>query len=517
MSFWNSTQGVSPRFGHMSLTRNMPMVSPPALPPTQTETLHESFPNDHARPIDPGPFSLILPNTTQALATLAKVAPKTPAKDPEMANLENNLKLGSSFLIATLATWGLKQRILGVGEFLGFASWFGAMALTPKVINTMVKLKTNANLSQMYASTYGERKNLYTDPNYLPLQLIPDEEIMRVADRLKIPEGPDRRRKTEEKLRQISVQSRTWWMLVAGPATPVLSGLICDLLQDPLTRRINNLRFALGMRQAQRKGSQPSAKLAQRVEKNIDRVVGDLPDSMLTAWWKDFGRGMLHSTGLRKVFSLREATDGTPEFQLQKMVEFFEKNQRDPNRLDTIDRYLDWRTEQLKKLEQRSLEALEPFEKRLPAENAQQLHRFIRRRISNALNTIAHYRTLIGALRAGGQSAEDIRILMEKPVLSEVQRLYDNGYSAEAQRLAGSPENYRQIIRRLNKRQYKDAYVEMGISIDLHLREALKASSLRSLWRKRMPVGLGGGLLLASALYTALFVGRDFKPKEETP
>lgn len=433
-----------------------------------------------------------------------------------MANLENNLKLGGSFLIATLATWGLKQRILGIGEFLGFLSWFGAMSLTPKVINTMVKLKTSANLDQMYATTYGERKNLYTDPNYLPLQIIPDDEMARVADRLKIPEGPDRRRKTEEKLRQISVQSRTWWMLVAGPATPVLSGLICDLLQEPLTRRVTSLRLALGMRSAQRNHDQTSAKLAKRVEKNIERVVGELPDSMLTAWWKDFGRGMLHSSGISKAFSTREAIDGTPESQLQKMAEFFEKLQRDPNRLNTMERYLDWRTEQLKKLEQRALEALEPFEKRLPAEVLQQQYRFIQRRISNALNTMGHYSTLIASLRWGGQSSQELRILLEKPLLSEVQRLHDNGYSTEAQRLAGNPESYRQIIKRLNKRQFKDAYEEMGVSVDLHLRDALKANSLRRLWRKRMPLGLGGGLLAASALYTALFVGRDFKPKGES-
>jgi hypothetical protein len=498
-----------------------PSSDQPVIPATQSRVLQEAFPDNYARPIQPGPFSLLIPNTSQALLTLAKIAPHTPAKDPEMSNLEQSLKMGGSFLIATLATWGLKQRIMGVGEFLGFLSWFGAMAFTPKAINTMVHLKTGADLNQMYATTYGERKNLYTDPNYLPLHIVPDEEMERVADRLKIPSGPNRRKNTEEKLRQISIQSRTWWMLMAGPATPVLSGIACDLLQGPLTRRINEWRFQRGMKLAKGYQDGPSAKLAKQVEKNIDRVAGESPDSMLTEWWKNFGRGILHQTGLRKAFSLKEAVDGTPEFQLQKMVKHFDKWQRDPVRLESAERYLTWQNEQLGQLEQRALDALEPFEKSLSSQDWQQQYRFIQRRFANARNTISHYGVLFDALRAGKQSPQEIRILMEKPLLNEVQRLIDTGHYTEANRLAGNPETYRKISQQLGKRQFGQAYSEMGASLDMHLRSALKMVNLRSLWRKRIPLGLGVGMLAATVVYTSLFVGRDFnKPdlnkKEES-
>lgn len=503
-----------PLFGHTGVSREF--VAPPITPPKQTDLLDQEFPDAHARLLDEGVFSQMLPEPSEALATLGKVLPHKPVKDPEISSLETNLKLGSSFLIASLATWGLRQRILGVGEFLGFLSWFGAMAFTPKIINMFTQLKTGANLNRMYTSTYGERKNLFSDPNYLPLHLVPDSEMESVANRLKIPSGPDRRRKTEEKLRQISVQSRTLWMLVAGPATPVLSGLICDLLQEPITRGITALRFKRGIRLAQKGMEQSSAKLAQRVEKNVDRVIGKRPDSMLAAWWKDFGSGLLQRTGLRDAFHLKEAVDGSPELQLKKMVEHFTKLQGEPERLDTVERYLNWQSDQLKRLETMAFRAFDPFEKRLPTETAENQYRFIRQRINNARNTIAHYRVLVDALRAGGQSPEEIHILVEKPLLSDVQRLMEDGYYTEAQRLAGSPDNYNKISKHIGRRQFMHAYTEMGASIDSHMREALRAEGLRSLWRRRMPIGLGGGLLMATAVYTALFVGRDFKTKGGT-
>lgn len=511
----------APKFAHMGVTPQL--VPPPNRNAYSTRgLLHSQYPADYAQLVNPMPLSQVAPSTQQALKTLNKVRTHQTVKDPELSNLEDNMKRGGSFLIATLATVGLKQRILGLREYLGFLSWFGAMAVTPKVINSLINLKTGVNLNQMYESTYDEKKNLFTDPHYMPLQIVPDDKMRSVANRFSIPQGPDRRQQTEEKIRQISIQGRTWWMLVAGPATPVISGLLCDRFEKPLLALTNQIRLASGRLSVALTGKNldkaTEAKLEKRVARNIDCVVGELPESMLTGWWSKFSRGILQQTGLKQYMSTKKVVDGTAESRLQTMLELFEKLQSDPVRLERLERFLAEQTKQLAKLQADAHKLLKPLEGSLPENIWRQQHRFVQMRIANAATTISHYEVLLKALKSGSQSMADIRIMVEKTVLPEVQRLIKTGHYAEAQRLAGSTDVYRKIVDQLQNRQFDKAFNQMGASIDVHLRNAMTERSLRKLWQSRIINRLGGGLLLASALYVGLFVGRDFgKTPKQTP
>lgn len=288
-----------------SLPTDMLVKAPPA-----NDDVQKKYPNLYARLADNQLIEDLKPNVRSTAKTISQVARQEPVKDSQLGELDDNAKRLGSLAIATLATLGLKQRILGVGEYVGFMSWFAAMAATPSVINNMVRAKTGVNLGQKYDSTYGERTNIFKDPNYLPLHILPQETMDKVAKRLNIPPGPNQRRETEEKMRQISVQTHTWWMLVAGPATPVISGLMADNLQGPATRGYNYvMRQVDSMRAKNALNSTKDEIFEKRLTRSVNRLVGPLPESDLTSWWKDFAENITQKTGLRNAVTRKDVMD----------------------------------------------------------------------------------------------------------------------------------------------------------------------------------------------------------------
>lgn len=308
-----------PGEGTETLSPNTPVQAPPP-----NDDLQNKHPGLYARLAKNQIVEDLTPNLVGVSKTLDQVARQRPVKDSQLAELDDNVKRFGSFAIATLATLGLKQKILGVGEYVGFMSWFGAMAATPAVINNMVRLKTGVNLGQKYDSTYGERLNIFKDPNYLPLHILPPETMDKIAKRLNIPPGPNQRRETEEKMRQISVQTHTWWMLMAGPATPVISGLVADNLQGPVTRSYNwAARNVAGMRARKAIDNEKFEVFEARLKKAVDRLVGPLPESELTSWWKDFGEKITEETGLRDALTRKDVLDHGGAPLEEKIKQYF--------------------------------------------------------------------------------------------------------------------------------------------------------------------------------------------------
>lgn len=474
-------------------------------------------PPTYAHTVKSFPMAQTLPNAARTLGTIGQVARYQPVKDSQLANLDDNMKRFGSILIATLATLGLKQKIFGVNEYLGFASWFAAMGITPKIINGLIQLKTGVNLSQQYQSSYGTRENLFKDPNYLPLHVLSDDQINKAADKLGIPKDhPDRRKATEDKMRQIAVQGRTWWMLVAGPATPVISGAICDLLQDPVTKLVNAVKASLAQGQVSRAVSAGNAdKVAARSEKYLAQLVGTVPESELSMWWKDFGRAMSEKTGLKKSLSISEVVDSKQEKLVQRMVEHFEKLDPASEGFSSLEEYLNGQKERLAALDDQAKQFLDGLDGKMSAEAVKRQQNFVNIRLNNARSTLTHYEKLLEALKAGEKG--EVRKLMQKPVLAEVQRLIDTGFVNEAKKLVGDDAIFRKIRNAIEIRQFGEAFKLMGASPAAHLATSLKDSMLRRLWRKRILGYLGGGMLLATTIFTQFFVGRDFKPKAVKP
>lgn len=581
---------LNPMMGPSLLTLNpgeavtLPLDAPIRKPPVNDD-LQKKHPNVAARLAKNQFISDLSPHLNETAQTIGQVFREKPVKDSQLANLDDNMKRLGSLAIATMATVGLKQKVLGVGEYVGFMSWFGAMAATPTVINNMVRLKTGVNLGQKYDSSYGERLNLFKDPNYLPLHVISDETMNQVANRLHIPPGPNRRRETEEKMRQISVQTHTWWMLMAGPATPVISGLVADNLQAPVTRGYNfTKRTIANWRAKHAMSSQNEAMLKKRIDSYLNSLTGQLPESELTSWWKDFGEKITEHTGLRYALSRKDVMD-TGENSLGEKISRYFTNEDEKavnakltkDRLDEALKYLDNQykavtktvdgvpktvyegklptlknkaQEFLKSFQEhyeQELEAVKAAHQKTPTDQTRESiaalesrlawlgkkSTMVDERMMNAANTISHYRSLLekslqtfesrfadkpfaelnrssqhelSAIRSG------IKQQLKNTTLNDLNQMKLEGRSAEAERIAG--DSILWLENAIAGGKNKLANQIAGANPQQHLVRVLKEVKARSLWRNRVVYGMGGVMLAASAIYTGLFVGRDFKPAQ---
>lgn len=511
-----------------------PPESTVSIPP-QNDDLQKKFPGHYASLATGNLMKDSWHNLQQTAETVQKVGTLTPVKDHQLVILDDNVKRMGSLAIATLATVGLKQKVLGVGEYMGFMSWLGAMAATPKLINAMVKMKTGVNLDQVYDSTYGQRQNLFKDPNYLPLHILPDETINRVADRYNIPLGPNRRQQTEEKMRQISVQARTWMMLVAGPATPVISGLICDNLQDWGVRTLNQIQMkttAASARSA--KNGKNQAEIAKRTRNHLNRLVGERPEALLSSWWKDFDRGILHKTGLGQHLSIHDVVDSKDASLFDNILKYLgDTSSLKLTHVENTLKYLDRQykpgqkdvpaTGRLEDLKKKADDFLAEFKEQLSASEFEAQKLRVEDRIHNAQSTVTHYRNLFETIRAS--FADEHGKLHDERVYNVTKRVRDwmrdtnaqvvsdlilQGRLGEAEKMAGrdNPHIFKKILQASGTERAGDL---MGATPESHLIKALRDMKLGSLWRRRMVGYLGGGLLAATVLYTTFFVGRDFR------
>ena len=151
---------------------------------------------------------------------------------------DSAIRLGSLGIAAVVST-SLMSPFGRAMEFVGFASWFASMAIWPKYfIGTPLKMLTGIDFNQQYIDSYGRRKRFFEDPQYIPWNLMNEEQINKIGDKLKIPNDiQDRREHIQEKIKQIAIQANTLWMLTAGFATPIMSSLIANSFRI-LTRDI---------------------------------------------------------------------------------------------------------------------------------------------------------------------------------------------------------------------------------------------------------------------------------------
>lgn len=165
-------------------------------------------------------------------------AVKGEANDHELGRLNDvGMKLGGLAIASYLFT--KKQTpMTKLFEFVGLASFFGAMDIWPKLfIQLPAWLVHGVNVRQQYEDSFGRKKMFYQDHQFIPWDLYKDDEINKIGDRLGVPKNiPNRREYIQEKMRKIALQNNTLWMLTAGFATPLMSALICNRLEKPLAK-----------------------------------------------------------------------------------------------------------------------------------------------------------------------------------------------------------------------------------------------------------------------------------------
>lgn len=169
-----------------------------------------------------------------------KHALKGNANDHELGKInDTGMKLGGLAIAAYLFT--KKQAPMQKAmEFVGLASFFASMAIWPKIaIQLPAKLIHGINVQQEYIDSFGRKKPFHLDPQFKPWDLYSEEKIYKIGDRQGVPKNiPNRRAFIQEKNNKIATQSNTLWMLTAGVATPILSGLICNKLEKPVQNLI---------------------------------------------------------------------------------------------------------------------------------------------------------------------------------------------------------------------------------------------------------------------------------------
>ncbi len=163
---------------------------------------------------------------------------KGTANDNELGHLNDlGMKLGG-LAIASYLYLRKSAPLEKAMEFIGLASFFGAMDIWPKLaLQLPAYLIHGFDIRQQYRDNYGIKKTVFQDHQFIPWDLYSDEEINKIGDRLKVPKDMKNRRDfIQEKMRKIALQNNTMWMLTAGFATPIMSALICESLKEPISR-----------------------------------------------------------------------------------------------------------------------------------------------------------------------------------------------------------------------------------------------------------------------------------------
>lgn len=176
------------------------------------------------------------------------------ANDHQLGRLNDvGLRLGGIGIATYLAskTNNPKVRLM---EYVGLATFLTMMSIYPKMaINLPAKIKHGFDVDKEYIDDQGRKKSVMQDANYIPYDMYraeySDEDLEKIGDRLGIPKNiKNRNEVVKEQMRKISTQNNTLWMLTAGFATPALTALGCNLLENyvviPGLEKRNNKKVA---------------------------------------------------------------------------------------------------------------------------------------------------------------------------------------------------------------------------------------------------------------------------------
>ena len=163
---------------------------------------------------------------------------KGEANDHQLGRLNDvGLKLGGIGIAAYLAsrTADPKTRLM---EYIGLATFLTAMSIYPKLaINAPSKMVHGFDTGKEYIDDQGRKKSVFQDSNYIPYDMYkgenPDENLDLIGDKMGIPRDIHNRHDLiKAQMRKVATQNNTLWMLTAGFATPLMTALICNGLEN---------------------------------------------------------------------------------------------------------------------------------------------------------------------------------------------------------------------------------------------------------------------------------------------
>ncbi len=449
--------------------------------------------------------------------------------DYELSTVKNPLALGGGLIIATLATLGRERKAMGIRHGVGLAAWVAALIYGPKVINAIVQLKSGINLNKDYVDTYGNRYGLFDDPRYLPLQLLSEEELNNIGDRLNIPYGVDRKRQIEDKVRQISVQAQTWWNLIVGAAVPITAMGVVNSASTPIMGFVSSIKAFYHNKAGSFLNPMPSEML-HHLDGYVEEKLGRGANSWSLRWRSNFEHKLVTTLGLDKLFKPKEVLKASDEKLMGRLVDYFSKLSDVPENRQTLDNVLNLLGKERRAidgLENDILQALSQYKKLIKKsleKSEDDIHNFgqnrvkrilmdLYRRKGNALSEILHYETLFEQLQQRHLSVNEVRYLTEKPVIGEVERLIKLGRIEDARKLTvEDPELFSKVYQLLKNKSQRGASELLGDSPRSHLLHSMRNVAAKKIWRRRMIGYIGGGMAIATFLFESFILGRDFGP-----
>ena len=190
-------------------------------------------------------FGAMFTDTIQDARNLGNAVMTGKSNDHSLGRMNDlGMKIGGGLIAAALmgkrATTNKKLM-----EVLGFGTFFSVMSLWPKVaIDLPTKLKHGFNPHQKYIDSQGRKKQFFQDNQYLPWDVWTKEDINKVADKMNVPKDiEDREEYTKEKMRTIALQDNTLWMLTAGFATPLLTSLACNRIEEGMRNPVAKMNL----------------------------------------------------------------------------------------------------------------------------------------------------------------------------------------------------------------------------------------------------------------------------------
>ena len=166
-------------------------------------------------------------------------AAKGKANDHELGRINDvAMKLGS-LALASYLFCKTPGKLAKTMEFVGFGTFFGSMALWPKLaIQAPLRARTGVDIHRKYVDSQGRKKMLHQDPQYDLTDLYGQKDLELIGKKCKVNENlPDRERFIKQRANKIATQGNTLWMMTAGVA-PIMSALACNTLEKPLAKTI---------------------------------------------------------------------------------------------------------------------------------------------------------------------------------------------------------------------------------------------------------------------------------------
>ena len=199
------------------------------------------------------------------------------ANDHELGKLNDvGMKVGALALAGYLATQKAtpKTKLM---EFVGLATFFGAMKLWPKLaIGASAKAIHGFDPTQEYEDSFGRKKPFFQDAQYQPWDVYSNEQLQKIGDKMGVDKNAqDRNDLTKSNMTKIATKNNTLWMITAGIASAVFSALACNKAEkviDPALDKVNNEKADKLLQNFDTEAQKRMTSASKDMQKDLDKI-----------------------------------------------------------------------------------------------------------------------------------------------------------------------------------------------------------------------------------------------------